>query len=33
MRWPGDEVRAAAVAATVVADGLAVLDRHGYRLP
>jgi hypothetical protein len=34
MGWPGDEVRAARVAATVVADGLAVRESAGgYRLP
>jgi A/G-specific adenine glycosylase len=34
MGWSGDEVRAARVAATVVADGLAVREpAGGYRLP
>ena len=33
MGWPSDPDRAAAVAATVVADGLAVLVEDGYRLP
>jgi A/G-specific adenine glycosylase len=34
MGWPGDPTRATAVAATVVADGLAVVDAGGsYRLP
>jgi A/G-specific adenine glycosylase len=33
MGWPSDPARAAAVAATVVADGLAVLADGTYRLP
>ena len=33
MGWPEDPARAARVAATVVADGLAVLDGDRYRLP
>jgi A/G-specific adenine glycosylase len=33
MGWPDDPARAVRVAATVVADGLAVLDGREYRLP
>jgi hypothetical protein len=34
MGWPADPERALRVAATVVADGLAEVDRSGaYRLP
>jgi A/G-specific adenine glycosylase len=34
MGWPGDPTRATGVAATVIADGLAVVDADGaYRLP
>ena len=33
MGWPADEGRAERVAATVVADGLAVLEAGRYRLP
>jgi A/G-specific adenine glycosylase len=33
MGWPADPERAARVAATVLADGLAVRDGAGYRLP
>ena len=33
MGWPADPARAARVAATLVADGLAVADDAGYRLP
>lgn len=33
MGWPDDPARAPRVAATVVADGLAVLDGDHYRLP
>jgi A/G-specific adenine glycosylase len=33
MGWPDDAVRAVRVAATLVADGLAVLDGDRYRLP
>jgi hypothetical protein len=33
MGWPDDEARAERVAATVVADGLAVLTRDHYELP
>jgi hypothetical protein len=33
MGWPADELRAARVAATVVADGLAVVADGIYRLP
>jgi A/G-specific adenine glycosylase len=34
MGWPGDPTRAGVVAATVVADGLALVDAEGsYRLP
>jgi A/G-specific adenine glycosylase len=32
MGWPDDLARAERVAATVVADGLAVRDADGYRL-
>ena len=33
MGWPDDPARARRVAATVVADGLAVVDGDRYRLP
>jgi A/G-specific adenine glycosylase len=33
MGWPDDPKRAARVAASLVADGLAVLDGSRYRLP
>jgi hypothetical protein len=33
MGWPDDPARADRVAATLVADGLAVRDRGRYRLP
>jgi A/G-specific adenine glycosylase len=33
MGWPDDRDRAARVAATLVADGLAIADEAGYRLP
>ena len=33
MGWPDDPDRAGRVAATLVADGLAVADDRGYRLP
>ena len=33
MGWPDDEQRARRVAGTVVADGLAEVDEHHYRLP
>ena len=33
MGWPSEPARAAAVAATVVADGLAVFADGSYRLP
>jgi A/G-specific adenine glycosylase len=33
MGWPEDDARSVRVAATVIADGLAVLEHHTYRLP
>jgi hypothetical protein len=33
MGWPEDVARAERVAATLVADGLAVVDAGSYRLP